>query len=94
MSATKREFKCENNPQKFCYACGNYIFTNPNKFTASLQTAYRYYFKVEPENLDKPWTPNVLCSSCKTCLARWMSGSRYGYIDIFSYKQKTTPYFT
>lgn len=76
MCAAKREFKCKNDPQKFCFVCGNYIFTTPVNFTSSLQTAYRLYFKTDPKNLDKTWTPNVVCSSCKTCLARWMSGER------------------
>lgn len=76
MYTTKREFKCKNDPQKFCYACGNYIFTKSVNFTASLQTAYRLYFKIDPGDFDEPWIPKVLCSSCKTCLARWMSGAR------------------
>lgn len=83
MNSTTRQFKCKNNPQKFCYACGNYIFGTPVKFTASLQTAYRLYFGVAPENLDKAWIPVVLCNSCKTCLATWMSGARYVSIVLF-----------
>lgn len=53
MCAAKREFKCKNDPQKFCFVCGNYIFTTPVNFTSSLQTAYRLYFKTDPKNLDK-----------------------------------------
>lgn len=80
MCAEKREFKCKNDPQKFCHACGLYIFKAATKFTPSLQTAYHHYFKVKPENLDKPWVPAVLCGSCRTRLSRWMSDERYVYL--------------
>lgn len=40
------------------------------------------------ENLVEPWTPNVVCNSCRICLFRWMAGEKYGYI-IFCVKSHT-----
>lgn len=76
MSEIFRNYNCKNNPNKFCYACGEYIFVSPPKFTDSLQTAYQLYFKVAPENLGESWTPNVLCNTCKAALTTWMSGAK------------------
>ena len=76
MSELIRNNICKNDPDKFCYACGQYIFVVPNKFTASLKAAFRSYFKVAPESLGESWTPNVLCNTCKASLATWMSGAK------------------
>lgn len=77
MSAGNRVFKCKNDPNKFCYVCGEYIFVNPPNFTQSLQAAYRLYFKIYPNNVDKPWTPNAICNTCRYSLNVWMSGAKY-----------------
>ena len=47
----------KNEPNKFYYASGQYIFVVPNKFTASLKAAFRSYFKVAPESLSESWIP-------------------------------------
>ena len=75
MSELIRNNICKNDPDKFCYACRQYIFVVPNKFTASLKAAFRSYFKVAPESLGESWTPNILCNTCKHSLATWMSGA-------------------
>ena len=66
---------CKNDPDKFCYAYGQYIFVVPNKFTVSLEAAFRSYFKAAPASLCESWTPNVLCNTCKASLATWLSGA-------------------
>lgn len=81
MSNAKCKFHCKNDPNKFCYVCGEYIFVTPPKFTVTLQNAYSLYFNVTPENLDESWTPNVLCNTCRTSLTMWMSGAKY--VDFF-----------
>ncbi|XP_050548562.1 uncharacterized protein LOC126910234 [Daktulosphaira vitifoliae] len=83
MSSNKRQYKCKNNPNKFCYVCGEYIFVTPPNFTSTLQSAYRLYFYISPENLGESWTPNVLCNTCKTGLTMWMTGAkRYLSFDV------------
>ena len=69
MSEKIRNNICKNDPDKFYYACGQYIFIVSNKF------AFRSYFKVAPESLGESWTPNILCNTCKHSLATWMSGA-------------------
>lgn len=81
MSAVKRQYFCLNNPNKFCYICGVYIFMNPRNFSETLQTAYRMYFKISPEDLGESWTPNVLCNTCRTNLTMWMSGAKYIFFN-------------
>ena len=68
MSELIRNNICKNNPDKFCYASGQY-FVVPNKFTASIKAAFRSYFKVATESLGESWIPNVLCNTCKASLA-------------------------
>lgn len=85
MSNFKRSFKCKNDQNKFCYACGSYIFSAPRKFTKTLKTAYHLYFKVQPENVTKSWTPGVLCNTCRTGLNMWMAGTKYENILAFSF---------
>lgn len=75
MACCKRDFKCKNNPDDFCFICGHYIFGNSaRKITNSVRDAYFHYFGFRVKNLDKSWTPNFICASCRLTLMRWVSG--------------------
>lgn len=96
MSKTKREFECKNDPDDFCYVCGDYVVEKKiRKFTDSLRKSYLQYFKVAPENLNERWTPNAICSSCHVILSEWASGSKkYVFVYIFYlYMSCTTAIF-
>ena len=58
MSNLKR--KCKNDPDKFCYICGQY--TPPvhrRKFIPRVKIAYKFYFGCEVGNQDKNWSPHI-----------------------------------
>lgn len=77
MAKRKRIFECENNPDYFCYICGNYIVCkNKRKFTTALQEFYFQYFQMKVENLEENWTPNSICPTCYTPLTAWASGCK------------------
>lgn len=75
MSTSRR--RCLNNPQCFCYICGEYVFQNYRKsITNFVKTAYYDYFKVQVYNLDKPWVPKTVCQNCVVSLRQWLNGKR------------------
>ena len=66
---------CVNNPDMFCYICGEVVASkNKRRLTASIQEAYRLYFKCPVGDKDKYWAPKVSCPRCRTGLWRWMNG--------------------
>ena len=57
--------KCKNNPDRFCYICGNVVFPyHQAKITAFVKKAYRDYFRVKVGDQDKPFTPHICCKTC------------------------------
>ena len=56
------DHKCKNNPDRFCYICGNVVLLNClAKITDFVKKAYHYYFGVKLGDQDKPFTPHVCC---------------------------------
>lgn len=68
---------CLNNPNTFCYICGEYVvkkFRKPiNDF---VKKTYFEYFKIQITLLDRPWLPKIVCKLCAEHLRQWASGKR------------------
>ena len=62
--ATKRRI-CSNDPDHFCYICGEYIFKkNRRKITDFVEKTYSDYFGIGLVNQDREWTPDTVCKHC------------------------------
>lgn len=68
---------CVNNPNTFCYICGEYVVKKFRKpITDSVKKTYVDYFKIEMKALNKPWVPNIVCKLCSEHLRQWENGKR------------------
>ena len=57
--------KCKNNPDRFCYICGNVVFPNLQaKITDFVRKAYHDYFGDKLGDQDKPFAPYICCKTC------------------------------
>ena len=57
--------KSKNNPDRFCYICGNMVLPNRQaKITDFVKKTYRNQFRVKLGGQDKLFAPH---SCCKTC---------------------------
>ena len=57
--------KCKNNPNRFCYVCGNVVLLfHQAKIYDFVKKAYHSYFAVKLGNQDKPFTPHFCCKMC------------------------------
>ena len=75
MSSRRR--KCKNDPDNFCYICGQY--TPPmhrRKHIPKVKTAYKFYFGCEVGDQDQSWSPHISCNACNTQLLRWLAGKK------------------
>ena len=74
MSSSRR--RCYNDPDKFCYICGQYTFKNQRKaITDFVRKVYIAYFKVKLGDQDKPWAPHIVCKACVENLRKWTNGT-------------------
>ena len=68
---------CVNNPNTFCYICGEYVVKKFRKpITDSVKKTYVDYFNIEMKSLNKPWVPNIVCKLCSEHLRQWANGKR------------------
>lgn len=75
MFSSKRS--CLNDPNLFCYICGEYTIKKCRKpITKSVQSAYFAYFNMEIKDLDKHWIPSIVCKMCSEHLRQWNNGKR------------------
>ncbi|EFA13536.1 hypothetical protein TcasGA2_TC005054 [Tribolium castaneum] len=75
MSSSRRS--CLNNPNSFCYVCGEYTLKKFRKpISEFVQNAYFAYFNLEIKDIDKTWTPNNVCKMCTEHLRQWINGQR------------------
>src|SRR5215469_7065150 len=66
---------CRNNPDVFCYICGEYTLSGDRKnITRFVKRAYDAYFKVKLGDQDKSWAPHTVCKTCVEYLRRWTKG--------------------
>ena len=57
--------KCKNNPDRFCYICGNVVFPNHQvTITDFVKKAYCDYFEVKLGDQDESVTSHVFCKTC------------------------------
>ncbi|XP_061443081.1 uncharacterized protein LOC133365351 isoform X1 [Rhineura floridana] len=75
MSSSRRG--CLNNPNAFCYICGEYTLQKQRKnITDFVKQAYLAYFGVKLGDQDKSWAPHKVCKTCVECLRQWKNGER------------------
>ena len=68
---------CKNNPDSFCYICGNVVLTNKKKKINDLEkNTHRDYFGVQLGDHDKPFAPHVCCKTCEENLRDWRNDKR------------------
>jgi len=75
--ATSSRRRCLNEPNVFCYICGEHTLQH-NKKTISdfVKLAYLAYFKVMVVDQNKPWAPHIVCKPCVEHLRQWTNKSR------------------
>jgi len=62
--------KCSNNPDSFCYVCGELTFTSQRrKFTLLIEQCYLDYFGFSVSH--KSWAPHICCVTCMRLLLGW-----------------------
>jgi hypothetical protein len=69
--------KCVNEPDVFCYICGEYTrkeFRKP--ISDFVKKAYLAYFGVKLGDQDKIWAPHIACKTCIEHLRQWTNGKR------------------
>ena len=56
---------CKNNPNMFCYVCGEFTTRRQRKtITLFLRNAYQVYFGCPLGDQDKSWAPHNTCNTC------------------------------
>nr|CAI5831412.1 unnamed protein product [Callosobruchus analis] len=59
-SASSSRRSCVNQPDVFCYICGEYMFQqNRRAITEFVKQAYLAYFGVKLGDQDKTWAPHL-----------------------------------
>ena len=77
--ATSSRRSCVNDPNVFCYICGEYTLEhNQNLITDFVKQAYLAYFKVKLGDQDKSWAPHIVCKTCIGHLRQWTKKQRKG----------------
>src|SRR5678816_1429911 len=70
---------CLNNPNVFCYICGEYCQENQRRnITNFVMQAYLAYFGMKLGDQDKSWAPHMVCKTCVENLRQWKNGRRKG----------------
>ncbi len=68
---------CRNNPDVFCYICGEYTLSVDRKnITRFVKHAYQAYFEVKLGDQDKSWAPHTVRKTCVEYLRRWTKGAK------------------
>lgn len=66
--------KCKNNPDNFCYVCGEYdLLAVKKRITKAHENAYLAYFGYNICDQTKRWTPHFICKNCHLGLMKWMN---------------------
>lgn len=68
---------CLNDPDSFCYICGQFTLKKQKrKINSKVKKAYNLHFGCKLGDQDKKWAPHVCCGSCALGLEKWIQGSR------------------
>lgn len=84
---------CVNNPNLFCYVCGQYTLTkNLRNINDLVKETYSQVYKIQLLHYTKPWAPNKVCMTCYTCLNRVYNGKydlsyHYDNVNIQTIRQ-------
>lgn len=66
--------KCVNNPDHFCYVCGEVTFASQKRsITPLIKKAYQLYFGYQIGDQDKQWAPHICCNACASNLRNWLN---------------------
>ncbi|KAH9633685.1 hypothetical protein HF086_012611 [Spodoptera exigua] len=69
--------KCINDPNCFCYVCGELTFKKQRRnFTNLVMECYHQCFGFSVAHQDKSWAPHVCCIACVKNLTDWKKGAR------------------
>lgn len=68
--------RCLNDPNHFCYICGEFVFKDQRMpITPLIKQRYYDYFKMKISDQDKPFASHNICKKCSSNLSMW-SGRR------------------
>ncbi|XP_031628260.1 uncharacterized protein LOC116344036 [Contarinia nasturtii] len=71
---TSKSFACKNNPDDFCYICGEYDSVSVKKrLSKAHETAFLAYFGYGICDQNSQWVPHLICKSCHLGLLKWMN---------------------
>lgn len=66
---------CINNPNSFCYICGEYVVKKRQRnITDFVKKAYYAYFGMKLGDQEKKWAPHIVCHTCVEHLRKWTQG--------------------
>ena len=77
MASSKRS--CVNNPNHFCFICGEYTRICKEyrlNATAFVKKSYMNYFRHPLDMKNKPWVPQKVCKICVEFLRLWTNEKR------------------
>ena len=64
--------QCKNDPNKFCYICGELTFGKENRsITSHIKRLYKAYFHCDIGDQEKTWALDVCCLTCVKTLSVW-----------------------
>lgn len=67
---------CLNQPESFCYFCGEVIFKSQRShFTLLIKKYYGLYFGCKVRDKDKSLAHFICCATCIRLLNGWKNGS-------------------
>jgi hypothetical protein len=67
---------CLNQPDNFCYVCGELTFKSQRgNFTLLFKKCYELYFGCKLGDQEKSWALCICCVTCVRLLTGWTSGS-------------------
>ena len=68
---------CVNDPNSFCFVCGEYTFKqNRRDIDANISKWYYSYFRMKLGDQDKPWAPHIVCQRCKNDMFKWSKNQK------------------
>lgn len=71
---TSNPVKCKNNPDDFCYICGEYeSVINKKQISTVHERAYLAYFGFGISDQTEQWVPHFICKNCHLGLLKWMN---------------------
>ena len=75
MSSSRR--KCSNDPNVFCYICGDYTVKEQRKpINDFVKKAYFAYLGIKLGVQDKSWAPHIVYKTCTEILRMWTNGKK------------------